>query len=72
MSSSQSEERTMVLTSEKKWYVQSEATKVSEFRAKISPFVGACSLQRLFADIWDFKIKRRGRQRERQKDDWLN
>ena len=52
MSSSQSEERTMVFTSEKKWYVQSEATKVCEFRAKIPPFIGACSLQRRFADIF--------------------
>ena len=52
MSSSQSEERTMVFTSEKKWYVQSQATKVCEFRAKNPPFIGACSLQRRFADIF--------------------
>ena len=52
MSSSQSEERTMVFTSEKKWYVQSEATKVCEFRGKNLPFIGACSLQRRFADIF--------------------
>ena len=39
ISSSQSEERTMVFTREKKWYVQSEATKVCEFRAKIPAFL---------------------------------
>ena len=32
-----------------KWYVQSEATEVSEFRAKIPAFY--CSLQRRFAHI---------------------
>ena len=26
-----------------KWYVQSEATEVCEFRAKIPPFIAACS-----------------------------
>ena len=65
ISSSQSEERTMVFTREKwyvqsesrkmffhvleKWYVQSEATEVCEFRAKIPAFY--CSLQRRFAHI---------------------
>ena len=39
ISSSQSEERRMVFTREKKkWYVQSEATEVCEFRAKIPAF----------------------------------
>ena len=33
----------------KKWYVQSEATEVCEFRAKIPAFY--CSLQRRFAHI---------------------
>ena len=32
-----------------KWYVQSEATEVSKFRAKIPAFY--CSLQRRFAHI---------------------
>ena len=32
-----------------KWYVQSEATEVCEFRAKIPAFY--CSLQRRFAHI---------------------
>ena len=65
ISSSQSEERTMVFTREKwyvqsesrkmffhvleKWYVQSEATEVCEFRVKIPAFY--CSLQRRFARI---------------------
>ena len=49
ISSSQSEERTMVFTREKKWYVQSEATEVCEFHAKIPAFY--CSLQRRFAHI---------------------
>ena len=65
ISSSQSEERTMVFTREKwyvqsesrkmffhvleKWYVQSEATEVCEFRVKIPAFY--CSLQRRFAHI---------------------
>ena len=31
----------------RKWYVQSKATEVCEFRAKIPPFIGACSLHRL-------------------------
>ena len=54
MSSSHSEERTMIFTSEKKWYVQSEATaEVREFRAKIPAFNRRlqCPLQRRFADI---------------------
>ena len=65
ISSSQSEERTMVFTREKwyvqsesrkmffhvleKWYVQSEATEVCEFRTKIPTFY--CSFQRRFAHI---------------------
>ena len=66
ISSSQSEEQTMVFTREKndtssqnrewclfhvweKWYVQSEATEVCEFRAKIPAFY--CSLRRRFAHI---------------------
>ena len=43
ISSSQSEERTMFFHVWEKWYVQSEATEVSEFRAKIPAFIAACS-----------------------------
>ena len=53
ISSSHSEEWTMVFTREKKWYVQSEATEVCEFRAKIPPF--SCSL--LSAASHTFKEK---------------
>ena len=39
----QSESRTMFFHVWEKWYVQSEATEVCEFRAKILPFIAACS-----------------------------
>ena len=49
ISSSQSESRTMFFHVWEKWYVQSEATEVCEFRAKIPAFY--CSLRRRFAHI---------------------
>ena len=39
----QSESRTMFFHVWEKWYVQSEATEVREFRAKIPAFIAACS-----------------------------
>ena len=49
ISSSQSESRTMFFHVWEKWYVQSEATEVCEFRAKITAFY--CSVQQRFAYI---------------------
>ena len=55
MSSSQSEERTMIFQVWEKWYVQSEATEVCEFQANILAFYGRLQLvallQRRFAGI---------------------
>ena len=49
ISSNQSESRTMFFHVWEKWYVQSEATEVCEFRAKIPTFY--VSLQRRFVHI---------------------
>ena len=54
ISSSQSESRMMYFHMWEKWYVQSEATEVCEFRAKIPTFY--CSLQRRFAHIQQEKF----------------
>ena len=74
ISSSQSEERTMVFTREKwyvqsesrkmffhvleKWYVQSEATEVCEFRAKIPAFYCSSAASHTFNEKSFFSTQR--------------
>ena len=53
ISSSQSEERTMFFHVWEKWYVQSEATEVCEFRAEIPACY--CSLQRIHSHTFNEK-----------------